>query len=398
LLPLGRILALAAWPLTAYTIRMVELFDSVPHGVLYLGGSSLAFVIGFYVVLLGLTFFGSRLKDFYTSLRQRFSFLTASLVLIVLFIGTLLVWRLESVRPDGRLHITFLSVGSADAVLIQAPGGRRVLVNGGPSTSALSDALGRRVSPLDPGLDWLIMATTEESQVAALPRILPRYPPRNALVAGNAGGSFSSQAAMQWLDDNSVPITQAKTGQLFDLGDGALIRVVDVSSRGATLLFSWDKFHMLLPLGANLDTLHVLHNGADIGAVDVVLLSESGYAPLSPKAWIDNLNPRLVVISVGPGDPDGRPDKDTLDALRGRSILRTDINGWIDVATDGTQMWVSVERETPEGAVMTATPGGPVPETSTPEMIGTPLPSTTEMPSLAGTTGTPEIPTITATP
>lgn len=347
LLPLGRVLALIAWPLTAYTIRMVELFDSVPHGVLYLGGSSLAFVVVFYAVLLGMTFGGSRLKDLYTSLRQRFSFLTVSLVLAGLFICALLLWRLQATQPDGKLHITFLSAGSADAVLIQSPTGHSVLIDGGSSVSVLSDALGRRVSPLAPGLDWVMMASTDESQVASLPRVLPRYPPRNALVAGNAGGSFSSRATMEWLDGNSVPVTPAEKGQLFDLGAGALIRVADVSARGATLLVSWDKFHMLLPIGANLDTLDALHNGADIGPVDVVSLAQSGYAPLTPKAWIDNLDPRLVVISVASGDPDGRPDKETLDVLAGRSVLRTDVNGWIDVSTDGTEMWVTVERPTP---------------------------------------------------
>ncbi len=393
--PLGRALALAAWPLTAYTIRTVELFDSLPHGVLYLGRFSAAFVVGFYIVLFGLTFAGSQIKGTYNSLRQRFSVLTASVVLLALFICTLLVWRLESVRPDGRLHITFLDVGSADAVLIQTPGGRNVLIDGGPSLSAISDALGRRVSPLDTSLDWVIMATTEDSQVAALPRLLPRDPPRNALVAGNAGGSFSSQAVMEWLDANSVPVTQAEVGQLFDLGDGALIRVIDVSSRGATLMVSWNKFHMLLPIGANLDTLDTLHNGADIGAVDAISLAQSGYAPLSPKEWIDNLNPRLVIISVAPGDPDGRPDKETLDALAGRAMLRTDVNGWIDVATDGTQMWVTVERQTPEGTIMTATAGSPEPATATPEFRTTETPGT---PGTASPQPTRKVATPTPTP
>jgi competence protein ComEC len=345
LLPLGRLLALIAWPLTAYTIRMVEFFDSLPHGVIYLGGFSLGFVVLFYAILFGVTLGGSRLKDLYASLRQRFRFLTLATVLAALFVCALLTWRLAGARPDGRLHITFMSVGSADAVLVQTSGGRNLLINGGPSVSALSDALGRRVSPLAPSLDWLIMASTDEQQVASLPRILPRYPPQNVLVAGSPGASFSSRTVMEWLDGQSIPITQADKGQLLDLGGGALLRVEDLSARGATLLISWNEFHMLLPIGANLDTLDALQNGASIGPVDVISLAQGGYAPLTPPEWIQNLNPRLVVISVAPGDPDGQPDKQTLDALAGRSVLRTDVNGWIDVSTDGKQMWVNVERK-----------------------------------------------------
>ena len=345
LFPLGRFLALLAWPLTAYTIRMVELFDTLPHGVIYLGGFSAAFVVLFYTVLLSVTLGGSRLKQLYDSLRQRFRFLNLGLALTALFICTLLTWRLAGAGPDGKLHIVFIDTGSSDAVLIQTPSGRNVLVNGGSSTSALSDALGRRLSPLSPSLDWLIVASTDEQQVAALPRILPRYPPQNVLLAGNPGASFSSRAVMEWLDGQDIPVTQAETSQVLDLGDGALLRVVDVSPRGATLLVSWNEFHALLPIGANLDTLQTLQNGAVIGPVDVLSLSQGGYAPLTPPDLIQNLDPRLVVISVAAGDLNNRPDKATLESLSGRSVLRTDRNGWIDVSTDGKQMWVVVERK-----------------------------------------------------
>ena len=56
-------------------------------------------------------------------------------MLTALLALTLLLWRSVAALPDGDLHVTFLSVGSADAVLIQTPSGRSVLVNGGPSVS-----------------------------------------------------------------------------------------------------------------------------------------------------------------------------------------------------------------------------------------------------------------------
>ena len=343
--PLGRLLGLIAWPLTAYTIRMVEFFDTLPHGVIYLGGSSLAFVVLFYAVLLTATLGGSQIRQLYDALRSRFRFLTIGLVLAALFICTLLTWRLAGAGPDGKLHVTFINAGSSDVVLIQTPGGRSLLINGGPSTAALSDALGRRISPVAPSLDWLILASTDEEQVTALPRILPRYPPKNVLLAANPGASISARAVMEWVNAEGTPVIDAEAGQLLDLGDGALLRVVDVSPRGATLLIMWNEFHMLLPIGANLDTLKTLQDGAGVGPVDVLSLSQSGYAPLTPPDWIENLDPRLVVISVAGGDLNNRPDKEALEALSGRSVLRTDRNGWIEVSSDGKQMWVTVERK-----------------------------------------------------
>jgi beta-lactamase superfamily II metal-dependent hydrolase len=38
------------------------------------------------------------------------------------------------------------------------------------------------------------------------------------------------------------------------------------------------------------------------------------------------------------------PDDEVLKALKDYSLLRTDESGWIEITTDGTQMWVNVER------------------------------------------------------
>jgi beta-lactamase superfamily II metal-dependent hydrolase len=47
---------------------------------------------------------------------------------------------------------------------------------------------------------------------------------------------------------------------------------------------------------------------------------------------------------VAADDRNGRPDRETIDALGGYSLLRTDQHGWIQIATDGQQMWVDVEK------------------------------------------------------
>ncbi len=38
-------------------------------------------------------------------------------------------------------------------------------------------------------------------------------------------------------------------------------------------------------------------------------------------------------------------DDQTLEALEGYQLLRTDLNGWIEVSTDGERLWVEVERK-----------------------------------------------------
>jgi beta-lactamase superfamily II metal-dependent hydrolase len=91
--------------------------------------------------------------------------------------------------------------------------------------------------------------------------------------------------------------------------------------------------------------MEALENGKQVGRVSGLLLTDSGFAPLNTPEWIANLQPQVVVLSVSPKDATGLPSPETLEAVEGYTLLRTDRNGWIELTTDGEQMWVEVERK-----------------------------------------------------
>jgi Competence protein len=143
--PLGQLLAYLAWPFVVFTIRVVEFFAPIPGAMLQLGQVALPLILIYYALLFAWTFARP-------SLRSRFSSLKADCIrpgvaLLGLGLVVVLVWRSALATPDGRLHLEMLDVGSGDAFLIHTPAGRYVLVDGGPSARALSDALGRRLPP-----------------------------------------------------------------------------------------------------------------------------------------------------------------------------------------------------------------------------------------------------------
>jgi beta-lactamase superfamily II metal-dependent hydrolase len=163
----------------------------------------------FYLVLIAVTFAGGSLKSLVASLRAKVQPIWLAILIVVLLAGSLLAWRLVGAAPDGRLHVTFLDVGSADAILIQTTAGRHVLINGGPSTTRVSDALGRRLSPFNHDLDMLIVASGDEQQVASLPRLLPRFPPQMILFGASAEASFSCRPPEHVAEDG-IPMTRAE--------------------------------------------------------------------------------------------------------------------------------------------------------------------------------------------
>jgi competence protein ComEC len=344
-LPLGAVAAFGAWPFVAYTIRLVELFNLLPSGVIVLGDVSLWLVILFYAALLTWTLARHRLKEIFSGKQNNLPTIPAITIATALTIVVMMSWRAAFTAPDGNLHITFLDVGSADAILIETPGGRNILVNGGPSASILSDGLGRRLPPLNRRLDWLVIASTQENQLSGLPRVLERIPPSNVLFAGNVEASFSARNLDEWFIDENIPVKKAESDSQLDLGEGAILRVVNVNSRGAILMLEWNEFRALLPIGMNFSAQEELKYGEDIKSTSLLLISDSGYAPINPPAWFANLNPQLIILSVAAGDPNGLPHEGTLVATEDYPLLRTDYNGWIEVITDGKEMWVEVEKQ-----------------------------------------------------
>jgi beta-lactamase superfamily II metal-dependent hydrolase len=113
------------------------------------------------------------------------------------------------------------------------------------------------------------------------------------------------------------------------------------------LLLEWNNFRALLPIGMSFDALDQLKDGAAIGPVSVLALADAGYAPSNPPEWVTNLNPELIVLSVSAADENGMPDTEVMNTVKDYDLLRTDQNGWIEVTTDGTKMWVNVERKQP---------------------------------------------------
>lgn len=336
--PLGQALAWFTWPFPAYSIRAIEFFAGFEGGVYTVGEFGLLTMFLFYAILFGLTLFWSRL----TVLRP---LVNISLVAIMLGVASVNLWRTAANGPDGRLHVTFLDVGSAETVLIKTPDGRFVLINGGSSPSKLVNQIGRQIPPFRRKLDALIIAAPQENQVAALPRILDQYPPDAAFWTGNRQASYSARLLDDWLTKNAVPITEPGVGDVLDLGEGAVLRVLSVSPRGAVLSLEWGNFKVILPIGVRYDTFEELENGTRLGPATALLLAESGYSPSNPTGWLRNIQPGMYLLSVAAGDFDGRPSPGLLKTLQDANILRTDAMGWITLSTDGQEVWVSVERK-----------------------------------------------------
>ncbi len=119
---------------------------------------------------------------------------------LILFVGLFLALpNFFSRFSSQSLEVDFLNVGQGDATLIKSPYGQRILIDGGPSTSAVLGELADNLSWFDRRIDLVILTHPHEDHLAGLPGVLKRYQVAN-IVYGSA--SSSSALGEAWLRES----------------------------------------------------------------------------------------------------------------------------------------------------------------------------------------------------
>jgi competence protein ComEC len=150
-------------------------------------------------------------------------------VLLLLLLAASLIWY-AAIKEDhrGKLVVSFLDVGAGDAVFVQAPSGRQVLIDGGPDDSVLLQ-LGKVMPFYDRSIDIIIASAPDAGKVGGLASVLSRY--GVSAVARSAAHSGAPQVqafdgAITSSESRGTRLLIAQRGQVIDLGGGAYIETL----------------------------------------------------------------------------------------------------------------------------------------------------------------------------
>jgi hypothetical protein len=190
----------------------------------------------------------------------------------------------------------------------------------------------------------LLIASPDLEDLDALGGSLLRFHPHQVIWLGAPDLCWEATNLREMMKENEIPVIYGEAGQTLLFSDGLRVKILAVNPRGGSLLIQYGKFQALLPFGLTGDDRLYLDEGRMIGEVSVYLLADHGYQYSNPSAWIENLRPELLLLSVGLKDSQGLPDRGLIDLLGGYSLLRTDQNGSISLITDGEKLWIRVER------------------------------------------------------
>lgn len=333
------LLGLSAWLVRA-SDSIITLIAQIPP--LPLRSVTLADLSVFYLTLLVL----SLIRD--TRIRYALCALAAGLVL------TLHLLPAETDSP-ATLRITFFSVGQGESTLITFPDGRRMLVDGGGSPHENGMDVGRQL--LAPALwsmgvdrlDMVVLTHPHPDHIKGLISLAALFPVGEFWESGGATAVGDHAKLRETLAARRVPVHHFTSALApFSIGDVRIEPLAPVSRPAAeperdqnddSIVFRlvYGEFSMLFTgdIGRSAEE-RLLGEPAELDCT-VLKVPHHGSRHSSSSRFLDAASPRLALISAGARNSFGLPSPETISRLseRGVSIRRTDLNGSIEVASDG---------------------------------------------------------------
>ena len=352
-LPLGRVVAWLSYPLLWWSIRVAEALARFSRASVE-AELALVGLLAIYTLLFGTTWLIFRRGGNANLWRK----LTARRALVAscaaAAISLLTAISLISGLPDGRLHVTFLDVGEGEAILIQTPAGRRILVDGGPDPAILQSHLGRELSFWDRSLDLVIATHPDSAHVNGLPVVLESYRVGALITNGQSNGPPAWDELLALAKQIEIPVVTAIRGQTIDTGDGVVLDLLHPGSRLAerfndnsiVLKLRYGDATILLTGDASQDVeADLIKAGLPLQSI-VLKAADSGDRDGTGQPFLYAVNPWLVIFSVGDAkeNPNHHPAERVLERVEKIAVGRTDQLGNIHLITDGQQLWAETER------------------------------------------------------
>jgi competence protein ComEC len=312
----------AVWPILLLLRWTVTLAAAVPGAVLHLPAPPAGAIVAYGLALgLGLAAWHLRVTGPRWSRRL-------GAVAVVLALGSAVLTLWPVLRPaDGRLRVSVLDVGQGDAIVIEAPNRRTVLVDAGAGGPYRLDAGERVVAPFlwNRGILRLAATVVTHSDVdhaGGMATVRALFAVEETWDGGAERGPLDLGGAVL------TPLPSAAAGRndsarvlRLDFGLASVLLTSDIEAEGERALID-----SRIPLAATV--LKVPHHGSRTSSGPELLAA---------------VRAAIAIVSVGQRNSYGHPDAGVLERLTaaGAAVYRTDRDGAVLLETDGRTLDVT---------------------------------------------------------
>lgn len=267
----------------------------------------------------------------------------------------------QPTNPQGivpQLRVTFVDVGQGDSALLETNDGHAALIDAGPPEgdehlrAVLAAHAVRR-------LDWMILTHPHLDHIGGARNVLAAVNVAQVIDPAFPHPIATYDRLLADIQSRSIPFMAARQGQNFTLGNNVRVEVLgphlpfidhsrsDANANSVIVRVTVGTVRILFTGDSEADTEERLlrENSAQLSA-DVLKVAHHGSRYASTAPFLQAVNARAAVISCATGNDYGHPHAETLNALAGRSmtVYRTDLNGDVELVTDGSRYGFRTSR------------------------------------------------------
>lgn len=259
------------------------------------------------------------------------------LTLAALMLGT----ASAQATPAGVLTIRYLDVGQGDSILITAPSGQTMLIDGGRSESRMRELIRQyNISRIDA----VVASHWDSDHITGLVSAVALFKPKLFI---NNGVATTTQVADKLVNVVTLAKTQGIVAQgqdrVINLGEVKVtvmtppngVKKDDQNLNSVGILVQYGAFRALMTGDSETaETSGWLkkYTAAQLGPIDVYKSIHHGAANGDNARWLAAVRPKNVVVSVGPNNY-GHPTASALALYQkaGAKVWRTDQQGTVTV-------------------------------------------------------------------
>ncbi|TMB72196.1 MAG: DUF4131 domain-containing protein [Chloroflexi bacterium] len=249
---------------------------------------------------------GVKLRQFFWQRRVWALLAAAGLIAVALLL----------IRPDGRVHVYALDVGTGSAVLVRTANGHQILIDAGPDADRFTQAVGQVLPPTAGVIDCWLITGGRRSDIGAGATVLKRFHVDSIVVSDPDAWTPSLRALVQQAQAAGIPVTTA---------DGPI--AVDA----VALSLAGDGRSRLILAGRAVIAVVAPQTSWSSLPADINGAIFTGGGPLEWQGPGEGFS----VIQVAANSRDGLPARALVQALHGVPIYRTDRLGTVELLVEG---------------------------------------------------------------